>query len=41
MRWPHIGLGAQDLNGIQRPKYLKQIAGSKVPDKYYNTYLKR
>jgi hypothetical protein len=20
MRWPHIGLGAQDLNGIQRPK---------------------
>jgi hypothetical protein len=23
MRWPHIGLGAQDLDGIQRPKYLK------------------
>jgi hypothetical protein len=21
MRWPHIGLGAQDFNGIQRPKY--------------------
>jgi hypothetical protein len=21
MRWPQIGLGAQDLNGIQRPKY--------------------
>ena len=21
MRWPHIDLGAQDLNGIQRPKY--------------------
>jgi hypothetical protein len=41
MRWPHIGLGAQDLNGIQRPKYSKKIAGSKVPDKYYNTYLKR
>jgi hypothetical protein len=20
MRWPHIGLGAQNLNGIQRPK---------------------
>jgi hypothetical protein len=20
MRWPHIDLGAQDLNGIQRPK---------------------
>jgi hypothetical protein len=20
MRWPHIGLGAQDLNDIQRPK---------------------
>ena len=22
MRWPQIGLGAQDLNDIQRPKYL-------------------
>ena len=32
MRWPHIGLGAQDRNDI------KQIAGSKVRDEYYNTY---
>jgi hypothetical protein len=42
MRWPHIGLGAQDLNGIQRPKYFsKQIAGSKVLDEYYNFYLRK
>jgi hypothetical protein len=26
MRWPHIGLGAQDLNDIQRPKSFKIIA---------------
>jgi hypothetical protein len=24
MRWPQIGLGAQDLNGIQRPKYFSK-----------------
>jgi hypothetical protein len=24
MRWPHIGLGAQDLNDIQRPKYFSK-----------------
>jgi hypothetical protein len=24
MRWPHIDLGAQDLNGIQRPKYFSK-----------------
>jgi hypothetical protein len=41
MRWPQIGLGAQDLNNIQRPKYLKKIAGSKVLDEYYNTYLRK
>jgi hypothetical protein len=42
MRWPQIDLGAQDLNGIQRPKYFsKTIAGSKVLDKYYNSYLRR
>jgi hypothetical protein len=41
MRWPHIGLGEQDINGIQRPKYLKKIAGSKVLDEYYNTYLRK
>jgi hypothetical protein len=34
MRWPHIGLGAQDLND-------KTIAGSKVLDEYYNTYLRK
>jgi hypothetical protein len=41
MRWPHIGLGAQDINGIQRPKYFSKIAGSKVRDEYYNTYLRK
>jgi hypothetical protein len=24
MSWPHIDLGAQDLNGIQRPKYFSK-----------------
>ena len=24
MRWPQIDLGAQDLNGIQRPKYFSK-----------------
>jgi hypothetical protein len=24
MRWPQIGLGAQDLNDIQRPKYFQK-----------------
>jgi hypothetical protein len=42
MRWPQLDLGAQDLSGIQRPKYFsKQIAGSKVLDEYYNTYLRK
>jgi hypothetical protein len=41
MRWPQIDLGAQDFNNIQRPKSFKKIAGSKVLDKYYSTYLKR
>jgi hypothetical protein len=41
MRWPHIGLGAQDLNGIQRPKSFKKIAGSKVLEEYYNTHLRK
>jgi hypothetical protein len=41
VRWPQIGLGAQDLNDIQRPKSFKKIAGSKVLDEYYNTYLRR
>jgi hypothetical protein len=41
MRWPHIDLGAQDLNDIQRPKSFQKIAGSKVLDEYYNTYLRK
>jgi hypothetical protein len=41
MRWPHIGLGTQDINGIQRPKSFQKIAGSKVLDEYYNTYLRK
>ena len=40
MRWPHIGLGAQDLNDIQRPKSFQKIAGSQVLDEYYNIYLR-
>jgi hypothetical protein len=39
MRWPQIDLGAQDLNNIQRPKPFKKVAGSKVLDEYYNSYL--
>jgi hypothetical protein len=38
MRWPHIDLGAQDLNDIQRPNSFKKRAGSKVLDEYHNTY---
>jgi hypothetical protein len=41
MRWPQIDLGAQDLNDIQRPNHFQQIAGSKVLDEYYNTYLRK
>jgi hypothetical protein len=41
MRWPHIDLGAQDLNGIQPPKSFQKVAGSKVLDEYYNTYLRK
>jgi hypothetical protein len=43
MRWPQIDLGAQDLSGYQRPKSLKTIciAGSKVLDEYYNSYLRK
>jgi hypothetical protein len=42
MRWPHIDLGPQDLNDIQRPKYFsKEITGSKVLDEYYNTYQRK
>jgi hypothetical protein len=41
MRWTHIDLGAQDLNGIQRPKLFFEIVGNKVFDKYYNPYLRK
>jgi hypothetical protein len=41
MRWTHIGLGAYDINGIQRPKSFFRIATSEVLDKYYNSYLKK
>jgi hypothetical protein len=41
MRWSQIDLGAQDLNGIQRPKSFQKVAGSKVLDEYYNIYLRK
>jgi hypothetical protein len=41
MRWPHIGLGAQDLNGFNGQNHFKKVAGSKVLDEYYNTYLRK
>jgi hypothetical protein len=41
MRWPHIGLVAQDLNDIQRPKSFQKVAGSKVRDEYCNSYLRK
>jgi hypothetical protein len=41
MRWPQIDLGAQDLNDIQRPNSFKKVAGSKVLDEYYNSYLSK
>jgi hypothetical protein len=40
MRWTHIDLGAQDLNGIQRPKKVQKNR-SKVLDEYYNSYLRK
>jgi hypothetical protein len=41
MRWPHIDLGAQNLNGFNGQNHLKKITGSKVLDEYYNTYLRK
>jgi hypothetical protein len=42
MRWPQIDLGAQDLNGFQRPKYFStNSCGSNVLDEYYNFYLRK
>jgi hypothetical protein len=42
MRWPHIYLGAQNLNGFNGQNHFQKIAGSEVlDDKYYNTYLRK
>jgi hypothetical protein len=41
MRWPHIDLGAQDLNGFNGQITFHEIAGSKVIDEYYNTYQRK
>jgi hypothetical protein len=41
MRWPQIGLGAQDLNGFNGQNHFQKRAESKVLDKYYNTYLRK
>jgi hypothetical protein len=41
MRWPQIGLGAQDLNGVNGQSIFQQIAGSKVVlDEHHNFYLR-
>jgi hypothetical protein len=41
MRWPHIDLGAQDFNGFNGQNIFRKIAGSKVIDEYYNSYLRK
>ena len=41
MRWPHIGLGAQDLNGFNGRNHFQKIAESEVRDEYYNSYLRK
>jgi hypothetical protein len=41
MSWHQIDLGAQNLNGIQRPKSFQKVAGSKVLDEYYSSYLRK
>jgi hypothetical protein len=41
MRWPQIDLGAQDLNGFNGQNHFNEIAGSKVLDEHYNTYLRK
>jgi hypothetical protein len=40
-RWPQIDLGAQDLSGFNGQSHFKQIAGSKVLDEHYNSYLRK
>jgi hypothetical protein len=39
MRWPQIDLGTGSQRHPTAKIISKQIAGSKVLDKYYNTYL--
>jgi hypothetical protein len=41
MRWPQIDLGSQDLNGFNGQNHFGKIAGSKVLDEYYNSYLRK
>jgi hypothetical protein len=41
MSWHQVDLGAQNLNGIQRPKSFQKVAGSEVLDEYYNSYLRK
>jgi hypothetical protein len=41
MRWPQIDLGTQDLCGFNGQTHFQKIAGSKVLDEYYNTYLRK
>ena len=41
MRWPQIGLGAQNLNSFNGQGTFQKIAGSEVLDEYYNTYLRK
>jgi hypothetical protein len=41
MRWPHIDLGAQNLNGFNGQNTFQKIAGSKFLDEYYNSYLRK
>jgi hypothetical protein len=41
MRRPQNDLGAQDLNGFNGQNHFQKVAGSKVLDEYYNSYLRK
>jgi hypothetical protein len=41
MKWPHIDLGAQDLNGFNGQNSFQIITGSKVLNEYYNSYRRK
>jgi hypothetical protein len=41
MRWPRIGLGAQNLSGFNGQNTFQKVAGSKILDEYYSSYLKK